>query len=84
MTCCTTGQRVTSRSLEHARPLLPPDYWCVRRYLATGRADDDDKSKTLPSPLANSTVGYRNPPPIFMSISSYGNFSFPSLRFLQE
>ncbi|KRX16261.1 hypothetical protein T07_13949 [Trichinella nelsoni] len=28
---------VTGRSLEHARPLLPPDYWCVRRYLATGR-----------------------------------------------
>ncbi|XP_003369022.1 conserved hypothetical protein [Trichinella spiralis] len=66
---------VTDRSLEQARPLFPPDYWCVRRYLATGRTDDDVTTKrfpgNLPTPRTHVNNYYRTPPLIFMSNSSY-------------
>ncbi|KRX64535.1 hypothetical protein T06_1975 [Trichinella sp. T6] len=34
---CRGVTTVTGRCLEQARPLLPPGYWRVHRYLATGR-----------------------------------------------
>ncbi|KRZ16943.1 hypothetical protein T11_17752 [Trichinella zimbabwensis] len=50
------------------------------------RIDDDVPTNTHLWPLANAPVNnhYRTPPPIFMSYSSYGSFSFLPLHFLQE
>ncbi|KRX94269.1 hypothetical protein T4E_5440 [Trichinella pseudospiralis] len=50
------------------------------------KTDDDVTTNTLFWPLPNPHLNnhHRTPPPIFMSNSSYGSFSFLPLHFLQE
>ncbi|XP_003372162.1 conserved hypothetical protein [Trichinella spiralis] len=65
---------------------FPDGIATIKQQTMKTRIDDDVTTNTLLWQLANHDVNnhYRTPPPIFMSHSSYGSFSFLPLHFLQE